>query len=85
MPYCQSQAFSPVSFVLDREDEINLVSLAYATQYIFIALGVYIIYKMCKLCSKAFSYSNFHIHENYKFYTLALISTISTPLLTQWS
>ncbi len=78
MTYCQSQAFSPTSFVFaNSPDETNLSSLAYATQYIFVVLGLYIIYKMCKLCSKAFSYSNFHIHEAYKFYTLALISTIS--------
>lgn len=37
-------------------------------------LGVYLIFRMCKLCYGAFSYSNFHIHETYKFYALAIIA-----------
>lgn len=37
-------------------------------------VGVYLTVRMCKLCSSAFSYSNFHIHETYKFYALAIIS-----------
>lgn len=49
----------------------------YLSQAMFAILGLYIIFKMCQLCSKAFSYENFHIHEAYKFYTLALISTVS--------
>lgn len=37
-------------------------------------LGVYLVFRMCKLCYGAFSYSNFHIHETYKFYALAIIA-----------
>jgi hypothetical protein len=46
--------------------------------YFIIALDlllmIFLLYKMCKLCSSAFSYSNFHIHEAYKFYTITIIS-----------
>lgn len=81
MRYCLSQAFNPISFVSsskdDAQEESTLVGLIWTTEILFVLLGLYIIFKMCQLCSKAFSYSNFHIHEAYKFYTLALISTIS--------
>lgn len=78
MRYCLSQAFNPISLVASTDsNKSTLVDLIYTTEILFILLGLYIIFKMCQLCSKAFSYSNFHIHEAYKFYTLALISTIS--------
>ena len=35
---------------------------------------LYLLVRICRLCYQAFSYSNFHIHETYKFYTLALLS-----------
>ena len=46
--------------------------------YVFIALAavfaLYLLYKTVRLCNKAFSYSNFHVHETYKLYILALIN-----------
>ncbi len=43
-----------------------------------IVLGVYMLFRMCKLCFSAFSYSNFHIHETYKFYAIAIIALAFT-------
>lgn len=37
---------------------------------------LYLLYKMFRLCSLAFSYSNFHIHETYKLYALGTINLI---------
>ena len=51
-----------------------------ATSIIFIILAldllmiVFLLYKMCVLCSTAFSYSHFHIHETCKLYALALFA-----------
>lgn len=46
--------------------------------YVILALDLlmilYLLYKMCVLCSTAFSYSHFHIHETYKLYALALLA-----------
>ena len=39
-----------------------------------IAMALYLLYKMCVLCSTAFSYSHFHIHETYKLYALSLLA-----------
>jgi hypothetical protein len=39
-----------------------------------IILAIFLLYQMFKLCSKSFSYSNFHIHEAYTFYTMAFLS-----------
>lgn len=55
----------------------------YVIQVVYGILAIFIIIKMCQLCSKAFSYTNFHIHEAYKFYAVALISTVSMQWLTQ--
>jgi hypothetical protein len=41
-------------------------------------VAIYLAIRMCKLCSSAFSYSNFHIHEAYKFYALAIIALFFT-------
>ena len=70
MKYCLSHSFGK-PFDDDYEWPIWIIEFIYAI------LAIYIIYKMCQLCSKAFSYTNFHIHEAYKFYALALISTVS--------
>lgn len=40
--------------------------------------GLYLTVRMCRLCFSAFSYANFHIHETYKFYAMALISIAFT-------
>ena len=37
---------------------------------------------MMRLCSTAFSYSNFHVHETYKLYALAIVN-IATVLLSR--
>ena len=41
-------------------------------------VGIYLLVRMCRLCSSAFSYSNFHIHETYKFYALAMLALTFT-------
>lgn len=41
-------------------------------------VGLYLLIRMCRLCSSAFSYSNFHIHETYKFYALAMLALTFT-------
>ncbi len=50
----------------------------YAVIVMGIVLGVYMLFRMCKLCFSAFSYSNFHIHETYKFYAIAIIALAFT-------
>ena len=59
MKYCLSQGFSPSSF--ETQCTFQNIML-YMNEAIYILLGFYIIWKMCQLCKKAFSYSNFHIH-----------------------
>jgi hypothetical protein len=50
--------------------------------YLFVIIGLnsilllYLLFQMFRLCSIAFSYSNFHIHEAYKFYALTMISVV---------
>ena len=41
-------------------------------------VGLYMMVRMCRLCSSAFSYTHFHIHEAYKFYALALMALAFT-------
>jgi hypothetical protein len=72
--YCLSQEYNPSSFETydGFQHVITILNLVPS-----MLLGIYIIFKMCLLCKVAYSYSNFYVHEAYKFYTLALISTIS--------
>jgi hypothetical protein len=74
--YCVTREFSAASFETTNPAELALL---YSTLGMLVLAGLYIVYKMCLLCKIAYSYSNFYVHEAYKFYTLALISTISTP------
>lgn len=37
---------------------------------------VFLLYKMMRLCSIAFSYSNFHVHETYKLYAFAIVNLV---------
>lgn len=46
-----------------------------------VALLLFFLVKMCKLCSYAFSYSNYHIHETYKLYALSLINILAALLV----
>lgn len=39
-------------------------------------LATFLLVQMCRLCSKVFSYHKFHIHEAYRFYTVAFFSTV---------
>lgn len=53
----------------------------YAINSLYVILCTFIILKMCKLCTKAFSYTNFHIHEAYKLYSLALLTIFRIDLI----
>jgi hypothetical protein len=44
-------------------------------------LLLFFLVKMCKLCSYAFSYSNYHIHETYKLYALSIINIMAALLV----
>jgi hypothetical protein len=44
-------------------------------------LLLFFLVKMCKLCSYAFSYSNYHIHETYKLYALCIINIMAAILV----
>lgn len=46
------------------------------------AVLLFLVYKMMRLCSTAFSYSNFHVHETYKLYALAIVN-LSMILLSR--
>lgn len=46
-----------------------------------VVLLFFFLVKMCKLCSYAFSYSNYHIHETYKLYALSLINIMAALLV----
>jgi hypothetical protein len=74
--YCISLEFSAWSY--QTRSTLEMV-LLFCTLGMLVVAGLYIIYKMCLLCKIAYSYSHFYVHEAYKFYTLALISTMSTP------
>ena len=39
-------------------------------------LAMFLLIQMCRLCSKVFSYHKFHIHEAYRFYTIAFFSSV---------
>jgi hypothetical protein len=43
---------------------------------------LFLLYKMLRLCSIAFSYSNFHVHETYKLYALAIVN-VAVVLLSR--
>lgn len=70
---CNQSSFSNV------EGDIQVVS------YIIISLNacllLFLLVKMCRLCSYAFSYSNYHIHETYKLYALCIINIMATLLV----
>jgi hypothetical protein len=44
-------------------------------------LLLFFLVKMCKLCSYAFSYSNYHIHETYKLYALSIMNIMAAILV----
>ena len=44
-------------------------------------LLLFFLVKMCKLCSYAFSYSNYHVHETYKLYTISIFNILAVLLV----
>ena len=56
-------------FLFDGDASALLVAIILGS-----LVGLYLLVRTCRLCHSAFSYSNFHIHETYKFYTLSLLS-----------
>jgi len=42
----------------------------------YFLLAMFFLIQMCRLCSKVFSYHKFHIHEAYRFYTIAFFSSV---------
>jgi hypothetical protein len=39
-------------------------------------VALYLLVKTMKLCSIAFSYSNFHVHETYRLYVLGIVNLL---------
>ena len=67
-------------FVTHSDDRIKTV--LYVIIGLNILVVIFLLVKMCQLCSQAFSFTNFHIHETYKLYTLAMIAILRSIHLT---
>ncbi len=51
-------------------------SALYSLIAAYTILACFLLVQMCRLCSKVFSYHKFHIHEAYRFYTVAFFSVV---------
>lgn len=70
---CNQNTFSSVDHI-DTGIVITIIVLNFLLLLFFLV-------KMCRLCSYAFSYSNYHIHETYKLYTLAMINIMAALIV----